>query len=72
MALDFSKIEAEVAANTAAVQAAVTLLGQLSTEVKALSTNTSDATTQAELDKLSGQIDAGNASLTAAIAANPA
>jgi len=56
MALDFTKLEAEVTA-------AVALLAQLSAALKALSGSTSDVTTQAELDKLAGELDA-------AIAAN--
>ena len=72
MALDFTVIQAKIDTNTAEIAQVGTLLGQLSAEIKTLSGSTSDATTQAELDKLSAQIDAGNASLTAAITANPA
>ncbi len=76
MALDFTKLEASVAAQaaqTAAVavsaQHAIDLLNQISAQLKAISGASTDPATQAELDKVTGEIDTSTLGLTATVAA---
>lgn len=68
--LDLTALAAKVAADTTVDQAAVTLLGELSTAIATLSNGTTDPATQAALDALASQLDANAAGLAAAVTAN--
>jgi hypothetical protein len=67
--LDLSKLQADVTAILGAEKSAVALLNSLGDAVKAIPPST-DPATQAALDALAGQIEAGTADLAAAVAAN--
>lgn len=61
---DLSAITAEIAQNTDVVVSAITLLSNLSTQIRELSTD------PAALQALADQIDANNSALAEAVAAN--
>lgn len=70
MALNFEALVAEVEENSSVVGSASTTLTTLAQEIRDLKDQITDPTAQAKLDELAARIDANNAALAAAIAAN--
>ena len=70
MALDISALTAQVAADTSAVNSAVTLIQSLAAQIAALKSQTTDPETAAKIDALVAQLKANDDSLATAVAAN--
>ena len=70
MAVDFTAMEAEIARQTDVVTSVEVLLDKMAVQIAALSTNSTDAATQAAIDGYVSHIAAHTDRLTAAVAKN--
>ena len=68
--VDLTAVTASVAADTSAVQSAITLLNALTADITAISNGSTDTATQAALNALVTQINTNNQQLAAAVVAN--